>query len=352
MAQFVLRCYHKTPGFKPCPFCLFIMHWGSGSILKQSKISGDAILILITLIPIMKIEQLQELKLKLTQEKDLSKIWLFYMDHFVDYPEFTDLGKPSPNSHLEAVLKRTCQQLFGKTVKISDFFSIFIAEYQFFHGPFQVEGRMGGVIFSRISGLGWLQYLKTCFLMIRFYIHAFQSLRCRQRLIAMNSINEDGSWRCVRDISWSAGLDFKSWMSDRPLQLHPHSRTPSPFKLPPYSRLNSRHGGLWAIAPPKPSNVLRSPFCHSSAAERRSPHFAVDDANVEIVFLVKTAGKTCNQLIDLITKTSGADSNVLRIGCRREKSSGIFVWVMSQMVSVSTRSYWCAKMPRNPAISR
>jgi hypothetical protein len=42
-----------------------------------------------TLIPIMKIKQLQELKLKLTQEKDLSKIWLFYMDHFVDYPEFT-----------------------------------------------------------------------------------------------------------------------------------------------------------------------------------------------------------------------------------------------------------------------
>jgi hypothetical protein len=95
----------------------------------------------------MKIEQLQELKLKLTQEKDLAKIWLFYMDHFVDYPEFTDLGQPSPNSYLEAVLKRTCQQLLGKTVKISDFFSIFIAEYQFFHGAFQVEGRMGGVIF-------------------------------------------------------------------------------------------------------------------------------------------------------------------------------------------------------------
>jgi hypothetical protein len=95
----------------------------------------------------MNIEQLQELKLKLTQEKDLAKIWLFYMDHFVDYPEFTDLGKPSPNSYLEAVLKRTCQQLFGKTVKISDFLSIFIAEYQFFHGAFQVEGRMGGVIF-------------------------------------------------------------------------------------------------------------------------------------------------------------------------------------------------------------
>jgi hypothetical protein len=42
----------------------------------------------------MKIERLQELKVKLTQEKDLSKIWLFYMDHFADYSEFTDLGAP------------------------------------------------------------------------------------------------------------------------------------------------------------------------------------------------------------------------------------------------------------------
>jgi hypothetical protein len=99
----------------------------------------------------MKIERLQELKVKLTQVKDLSKIWLFYMDHFADYPEFTDLGAPSPNSYLEAVLKRTCQQLFGKTVKISDFFSIYIAEYQFFHGPFHIEGRIGGLFFVDIK---------------------------------------------------------------------------------------------------------------------------------------------------------------------------------------------------------
>lgn len=73
------------------------------------------------------------------------------MDHFADYPEFTDLGAPSPNSYLEAVLKRTCQQLFGKTVKISDFFSIYIAEYQFFHGPFHIEGRIGGLFFVDIK---------------------------------------------------------------------------------------------------------------------------------------------------------------------------------------------------------
>ncbi len=42
----------------------------------------------------MKIERLKELKQKLTNEADLSNIWLFYMDHFADYPEFTELGDP------------------------------------------------------------------------------------------------------------------------------------------------------------------------------------------------------------------------------------------------------------------
>ncbi|MEH2269267.1 MAG: hypothetical protein V7K68_12665 [Nostoc sp.] len=42
----------------------------------------------------MNIDQLQELKRKLTNDADLSDIWLFYMDHFADLPEFTDLGEP------------------------------------------------------------------------------------------------------------------------------------------------------------------------------------------------------------------------------------------------------------------
>jgi hypothetical protein len=35
----------------------------------------------------MKIKRLKELKQKLIAEKDLSDIWLFYMDHFVDDPK-------------------------------------------------------------------------------------------------------------------------------------------------------------------------------------------------------------------------------------------------------------------------
>jgi hypothetical protein len=95
----------------------------------------------------MNIDRLQELKQKLTDVADLSDIWLFYMDHFADHPEFTDLGEPAENEYLDAVLHKTCQQMFGRAIKITGFFLIYIAPYRLFHGPFQVEGRIGGVIY-------------------------------------------------------------------------------------------------------------------------------------------------------------------------------------------------------------
>ena len=95
----------------------------------------------------MNIDRFQELKQKLTLDADLSNIWLFYMDHFADHAEFTDLGEPANNEYLDSVIQKTCEQMFGRTVKITDFLLIYIAEYGFFHGPFQVELRIGGVLY-------------------------------------------------------------------------------------------------------------------------------------------------------------------------------------------------------------
>jgi hypothetical protein len=89
----------------------------------------------------------QQLKQKLANESDLSKIWLFYMDHFADIPEFMDLGQPAGNKFLNGIIFSTCQQIFDKKIKITDFLSIYIPEYQFFHGPFQIDRRIGGVIY-------------------------------------------------------------------------------------------------------------------------------------------------------------------------------------------------------------
>jgi hypothetical protein len=104
----------------------------------------------------MNIERLQELKQKMINDKDLSQIWLFYMDHFADHREFTELGKPAHNDYLDVVLHKTCQQMFGKAIMIDNFFLIYLAEHQFFHGPFQVEGRIGGVIFFEDIKVGLL----------------------------------------------------------------------------------------------------------------------------------------------------------------------------------------------------
>jgi hypothetical protein len=95
----------------------------------------------------MKIKKLKELKHKLVNDKDLSDIWLFYMDHFVDDPKFTDLGKPAENQYLEAILQKSCEQMFGRVIKITNFLLIHIPQYRLFHGPLQVEAHIGGVIY-------------------------------------------------------------------------------------------------------------------------------------------------------------------------------------------------------------
>ncbi|MDZ8056338.1 MAG: hypothetical protein RMX68_024465 [Aulosira sp. ZfuVER01] len=102
----------------------------------------------------MNIDRFQELKQKLTSVADLSDIWLFYMDHFADHPQFTDMGKPTHNEYLDTVIHKTCQQMFGRAVKITDFFPIYIAQYHFFHAPFLVERRIGGVIYFKDIKIG------------------------------------------------------------------------------------------------------------------------------------------------------------------------------------------------------
>jgi hypothetical protein len=95
----------------------------------------------------MNIEKLLQLKEKLQKEKDLSKIWLYYLDEFGDRPEFADLGEPSQNDFLLTVIAQVCQQIFGKAVNIDGIMTIYIEEYQFFHASFFANSHIGGVIY-------------------------------------------------------------------------------------------------------------------------------------------------------------------------------------------------------------
>jgi hypothetical protein len=83
------------------------------------------------------------------------------MDEFADLPEFIEVGEPRANPFLEAVIQQICQKMFGKTSKIDDLLIIYIAEYDFFHAPLQVEQGIGGVIYFADVNTGLLAVSAT-----------------------------------------------------------------------------------------------------------------------------------------------------------------------------------------------
>jgi len=102
----------------------------------------------------MNADRFQQLKQKLSKESDLSKIWLYYMDHFSDHAEFTDMGEPARHAYVEAAIKEIFKKMFGNQVPSVNLLLIHIPEYQFYHGPLQCKGRIGGVIYSEDIKIG------------------------------------------------------------------------------------------------------------------------------------------------------------------------------------------------------
>jgi hypothetical protein len=90
-------------------------------------------------------ENFPKLKLKLETERDLSKIWDFYMDYFSDHKEFTDLGEPTQNPELEKIAAMITKQMFKE--KCHSLFLISIPEYKFIHGGCFVGNGIGGLIY-------------------------------------------------------------------------------------------------------------------------------------------------------------------------------------------------------------
>ena len=102
----------------------------------------------------MNLDRLEELKQKLSQEKELSVVWTFYMDHFADHQEFIEVGGPTSNSLVTTVVAQVAQQMFGRKGTVSNLLLIRIPDYRFIHGPFMVEGRTGGVIYFEDTKMG------------------------------------------------------------------------------------------------------------------------------------------------------------------------------------------------------
>lgn len=104
----------------------------------------------------MNADRFKQLKQKLSKESDLSKIWLYYMDHFADHAAFTDMGAPKRNEYVEAAIREIFKKMFGTQIQSVGLLLIYIPEYQFFHGPLHCKGRMGGVIYCEDLKIGLL----------------------------------------------------------------------------------------------------------------------------------------------------------------------------------------------------
>ncbi len=110
----------------------------------------------------MNLNRLKRLKIKLTTEKEFSNIWLFYVDNFMNKPEFNAAGHPVEKKELHSILKQTCRYMLGREIKIHDFLIFHIPDYQFFHGAFHIDSGLGGIIYYEDIQMGLLALTELC----------------------------------------------------------------------------------------------------------------------------------------------------------------------------------------------
>jgi hypothetical protein len=102
----------------------------------------------------MDLSRAQELKQKLLNEAELPPVWLYFMNHFVDDPEFITLGERVNHPFVEAVVAEVGRQLFGASATVSNLRLTRIAEQKFIHGGFAVGAHLGGVIYFEDEQMG------------------------------------------------------------------------------------------------------------------------------------------------------------------------------------------------------
>ena len=82
----------------------------------------------------MDLSLLAQLKEKMVQAKEFSKVWKYFLDHFGEDPAFMALGEPTRPPLLEAVFTQIARQLFQRDVDWSQVIFTSLPEHQFVHG--------------------------------------------------------------------------------------------------------------------------------------------------------------------------------------------------------------------------
>ncbi len=90
----------------------------------------------------MDLSLLNTLRDKLVQDKDLSGIYSYFLDHFGENEEFMGLGEAVREPFLEQILAQIGGQLWHTEVTLFGLLLKEIPQYQFIHGTGQMNGRL------------------------------------------------------------------------------------------------------------------------------------------------------------------------------------------------------------------
>jgi hypothetical protein len=104
----------------------------------------------------LNLANLNVLKLKMAEEKEIAVAYNYFFDHFGENDEFLDVGKPARNEVLEAVLGQTVAQIMNlkSPFTIQKLVMIHLPDHAFYHGGCFIGGRMVNFIYFDDIQLG------------------------------------------------------------------------------------------------------------------------------------------------------------------------------------------------------
>jgi hypothetical protein len=95
----------------------------------------------------MDLTLLATLKDKLIHAKEFSDVMNYFFDHFGEDPDFIALGERTESPFLVAVLEQVGEQMFGRSVQLTNLLMTRLPEHQFIHGGFIINGRLANLIY-------------------------------------------------------------------------------------------------------------------------------------------------------------------------------------------------------------
>ena len=105
---------------------------------------------------------LNSLRKKLLEEKDLSKVWTYFMDNYGENPDFHEQNIPSePNELLNQFIVQIGEQIFQRSFKAVKITLFKVPNQHFIHGAVFFNGLPGNVIYFEDIHVGLLSVTKS-----------------------------------------------------------------------------------------------------------------------------------------------------------------------------------------------